>query len=281
MSNTSISESSTIGAFIKTSPKPVVRRSIAELLASLDRLVEDSPNLIASHEAKFDVEGESYVIPRYLFIGPKSGDAPIRIGIFAAIHGDEPEGAHAVVRFLQFLESHAELAAGYCLSVYPLCNPTGFEDNTRHSRRGKDLNREFWIKSSEPEIGFLETELKTRSFHGLISLHLDDTSVGFYGIVNGATLKKNLIEPALQAADAFLPLDNRPVIDGFPARNAIVRESFSGILSAPPLVRPQPFEIILEAPKGQPAFLTECAFVAALQSILGGYRKFIAYAQNL
>jgi hypothetical protein len=46
-------------------------------------------------------------------------------------------------------------------------------------------------------------------------------------------------------------------------------------------VRPQPFEIVLEAPKGQPTFLTECAFVAALQSILGGYRKFLAYAQNL
>jgi len=88
---------------------------------------------------------------------------------------------------------------------------------------------------------------------------VDDTSDGFYGIVNGATLAKNLIEPALKAADAFLPLDKRGLIDGFPARNSVVRDSFPGILSAPPVVRPRPFEIILEAPKGQPAFLTECA----------------------
>jgi hypothetical protein len=47
------------------------------------------------------------------------------------------------------------------------------------------------------------------------------------------------------------------------------------------VVRPRPFEITLEAPKGRPAFLTEYAFVAALQSILANYRKFIAYAQNL
>src|SRR5580658_4002496 len=92
--------------------KPVApaRRSLADLLAPLDRLVKDSPNLIINREARFKINGEPYVLPRYLFIGPKSGDAPIRIGIFAAIHGDEPEGAFALVRFLKFLENYPELA---------------------------------------------------------------------------------------------------------------------------------------------------------------------------
>jgi len=257
------------------------RRSIADLLAPLEQLAAKSPNIVVNRDARFEVDGEPYVLPRWLFIGPKSGDAPIRVGIFAAIHGDEPEGAYAAVRFLQFLDNYADLAAGYCLSIYPVCNPTGFEDNTRHSRRGKDLNREFWSKSREPEVGLLQADLVSRSFHGIISLHVDDTSDGFYGIVGGATLTKHLIEPALRAADAFLPLDKRALIDGFPARQSVVRDTFPGVLSAPPIVRPRPFEIVLEAPKGRPAFLTECAFVAALQSILAGYRKFIAYAQNL
>ena len=257
------------------------RRSLANLLAPLDQIATDSANLVVSREAKFEVNGESYVLPRYLFIGPKSGDAPIRIGIFAAIHGDEPEGAYALVRFLQFLERYPEAAAGYCLSVYPVCNPTGFEDNTRHSRLGKDLNREFWRKSTQPEVELLQTELVSRSFHGIISLHTDDTCDGFYGIASGATLTKDLLQPALRAADGFLPLDQRTRIDGFPANNAILEESFNGILSAPPLVRPRPFEIVLETPKHQPTFLTESAFVAALQTILSEYRKFIAYARNL
>ena len=261
--------------------RAATRRSIADLLAPLEQAAAKSPNIVVNRDARFEADGESYVLPRYLFIGPKSGDAPIRIGILAAIHGDEPEGAYAAVRFLQFLENYADLAAGYCLSVYPVCNPTGFEDNTRHSRRGKDLNREFWSKSNEPEVGLLQADLVSRSFHGIISLHVDDTSDGFYGIVGGATLTKHLIEPALKAADAFLPLDRRALIDGFPARQSVVRETFPGVLSAPPVVRSRPFEIVLEAPKGQPAFLTESAFVAALQSILAGYRKFIAYAQNL
>jgi len=30
--------------------------------------------------------------------------------------------------FLKLLEQRPELARDYCLSVYPVCNPTGFED---------------------------------------------------------------------------------------------------------------------------------------------------------
>ncbi|HEY1662797.1 MAG TPA: succinylglutamate desuccinylase/aspartoacylase family protein [Verrucomicrobiae bacterium] len=257
------------------------RRSISELLAPLDEIAATSPNLVANHEARFEAGEETYELPRYLFVGPRGGDTPIRVGIFGGIHGDEPEGVHAIVRFIKLLEAKPEIAAGYYLSFYPLCNPTGFEDNTRFSRAGKDLNREFWKNSSEPEVRLLQAELVSRSFQGTIALHTDDTSDGFYGIVRGATLTKHLIEPALRAAENFLPRDERPVIDGFAARNGVIRETFEGILSAPPLVRPRPFEIILETPHSPPDYLKEFAFVVALETILIEYRKFIAYAPNL
>ncbi|HEY4952031.1 MAG TPA: succinylglutamate desuccinylase/aspartoacylase family protein [Verrucomicrobiae bacterium] len=257
------------------------RRSISDLLAPLEKIAATSPNLVANHEARFEIGGEAYELPRYLFVGPKGGDTPIRIGIFAAIHGDEPEGAHALVQFLKLLEARPELATGYYLSIYPVCNPTGFEDGTRFSRNGKDLNREFWKNSAEPEARLLQAELQSRSFQGIISLHTDDTSDGFYGFARGATLTKNLIEPALRAAEKFLPRDARPVIDGFPARNGVIYHAYDGILTAPPKVRPRPFEIILETPVAPPEYLKELAFVAALQTILLEYNKFIAYAPNL
>jgi hypothetical protein len=257
------------------------RRSIADLLAPLEKIAAHSPNLVANHDARFELGGETHELPRYLFVGPKGGDTPIRVGIFAGIHGDEPEGTYALVQFLKLLEARPELAAGYYLSFYPVCNPTGFEDGTRHSRRGKDLNREFWKNSAEPEVQLLQAELVSRSLHGIISLHTDDTSDGFYGIVRGATLAKHLIEPALQAAEKFLPRDERPIIDGYQARHGVIRDAYDGVLSAPPKVRPRPFEIILETPKLPPAYLKEIAFVAALKTILTEYRKFIAYAPNL
>ncbi len=108
--------------------------------------------------------GETYELPRYLFVGPRGGDTPIRVGIFAGIHGDEPEGVRAVVQFIKLLEAKPELATGYYLSFYPVCNPTGFEDGTRHSRSGKDLNREFWRNSDEPEVRLLQAELISHSF---------------------------------------------------------------------------------------------------------------------
>ena len=268
---------------IKTATqKPrVQRRSLGELLAPLEKIAATSPNLVANYEAHFESDGERYELPRYLFVGPRGGDTPIRIVIYAGIHGDEPEGVHAVVQFIKLLEAKPELAAGYYLSFYPVCNPTGFEDATRFSRSGKDLNREFWKNSAEPEVQLLQAELISRSFQGIIALHTDDTSDGFYGIVRGATLTKYLIEPALQAAEKFLPRDERPVIDGFQARNGIIRDCYDGILSAPPKVRPRPFEIILETPHTPPAYLKEVAFVVALKTILIGYRKFIAFAPNL
>src|SRR6185369_7018446 len=104
----------------------------------------------------FESHGREYNLPRYVFLGPKGGGDTIRIGIFATIHGDEPEGTLGLIRFLQELTKNPGLAQGYVLFLYPLCNPTGFEDNTRHSRSGKDLNREFWQNSPEPEVRYLE-----------------------------------------------------------------------------------------------------------------------------
>jgi protein MpaA len=257
------------------------RHSISELLAPLDRVVTQSHNLVANRDAVFKVNGKTYDLPRYLFVGPKGGDAPIHVGIFGGIHGDEPEGSYAIVQFIKLLEGRPELATGYCLSFYPVCNPTGFEDGTRFSRGGKDLNREFWKNSAEPEVRLLQAELVSRSFQGIISLHTDDTSDGFYGIVRGATLTKHLVEPALRAAEKLLPRDKRSIIDGFAARRGIIYDTFEGILSAPPKVRPRPFEIILETPAEPPAYVKAAAFVAALQTILIEYQKFIAYAPNL
>lgn len=261
--------------------KRATRRSISDLLAPLDNLASDSPYLIANHGATFESEGERYQLQRHMFIGPKGGDDPIRIGIFAGVHGDEPEGVHALIQFLTLLDQNPELATGYTLFAYPVCNPTGFEDRTRHSRSGKDLNREFWGRTVEPEVKLLQSELASHSFHGIISLHTDDTSDGFYGFAHGATLTRALIEPALQAAEQFLPRNGNETIDGFRARNGIIRQSYEGILRAPPTVRPRPFEIILETPKSPPAYLKEAALVAALRMILVRYREFIAYAPNL
>jgi hypothetical protein len=251
------------------------------VLAPLNEIAATSSSLIAAPSGKLDLGDETCELPRYLFIGPRSGGEPIRVGLFAGIHGDEPEGVFGLIRFVKLLEAQPEIAAGYCLFIYPICNPTGFEERTRSSRSGRDLNREFWRGSSEPEVRLLQSELVSHCFDGIISLHTDDSSHGFYGYAHGATLTQHLVEPALKAAEEFLPRNGNDIIDGFPARNGIIKHSYDGVLSAPPKVRPRPFEVVLETPFDAPTFLKEAAFVAALRSILLRYREFIAYAPNL
>lgn len=257
------------------------RRSVVQAVAGLEALAASSASLLSKPILLQSDSGKPMWLPRYLFIGPKGGDDPIRLGLFAGVHGDEPEGVHALIRLLTLLEEQPESARGYCLFVYPICNPTGFEDNTRNSRSGYDLNREFWNHSKQPEVLALQHELCTHALDGIISLHSDDTSDGVYGYARGALFTRHLIEPALQRAEEFLPRNQSPNIDGFKARDGIIRDCFQGVLSAPPKIRPRPFEVILETPQAAPQYLQETAFVSALQTLLVEYRKFIAYAANL
>lgn len=257
------------------------RRAADRLLAQLDQVAENSDYFLKKPFGRIESGGQTHTLPRYVFLGPKGGGDIIRIGIFATIHGDEPEGALALTRLAAALEQNPELAKGYCLFIYPLCNPTGFEDNTRHSRSGRDLNREFWKDSPEPEVRFLETEIWTHAFDGIINLHSDDTSDGLYGYVAGAVLSENLLEPALREAERFLPRNQRRQIDGFAASNGIITQSYPGVLRAPGNLQRPPFEITLETPQKAPLHRQVEAFSVALQTILVEYRYLMAIAQNI
>ncbi len=218
-------------------PKPLARKQAVpgkrdpeKLISPFDEVAQTSHYLLAKPLACTD---QTYQLPRYLFLGPKGGGGAIRIGIFATLHGDKPEGALGLARLIRALENAPEIAQGYALFIYPVCNPTGFEDNTRHSRAGVDLNREFWTGSQQPEVRALETEIWTHAFHGIVTLHSDDTSNGIYGYVNGAVLSEHLLEPALLSAEKFLPRNRRRTIDGFPARRGIIYSSYHGTLQSP------------------------------------------------
>lgn len=244
-------------------------------------MARDSAHLIAIHGTWIEA-GEGVIkFPRYLFNGPQGVDRSIRIGLFAGIHGDAPEGVHALVEFLNYLEAGPELAAGFTLFIYPICNPDGFIHHRRTLPSGADQNREFWKNSGEPTVKLLEAELLSQSFQGIISLHTDAQSDGFYGSARGAIFTKQLVEPALKAAEKLLPRNTNTVIGGFNARNGVIRTVHEGSLSASPTARPRPFEITLATPKALPEYEKQAAFVLALHSILAEYRRFIAYAPNL
>jgi hypothetical protein len=252
------------------------RRSLDGLVAPLAAL----PGVLSDSLGPFLVAGEQYSLPRFTLVGPNSSD-PIRIGLFAGIHGDEPAGPLALTHFLQTVVQEPVLAENFLLQFYPLCNPTGFEDNTRHSRRGCDLNREFWKNSAEAEVQILERELRSNHFQGIIQLHADDTSDGIYGFVRGHTLTEHLLRPALREAGKILARNVNATIDGFAARDGIIHDHYEGILAAPARMDPIPFEIIFETPQLAPMDRQVQALVVALRTILIEYRRLISFAANI
>jgi hypothetical protein len=258
-------------------------RSIKQLLLPLfEQVGTSTQNLTADSIGFWRLGANRYWLPRIVFRGAgESGEPAIRVGIFAGIHGDEPAGVEAIVDFLNYMEANPFLFRAYRIHIYPLCNPTGFEDGTRHARSGHDLNREFWRGSSDPEIDLLERELRTQKFDGLIALHSDDTSDGLYGFARGHTLTEHLLKPALAAAQAALPVNLGPMIDGFHAVDGIIHSGYDGILSSPPGVAPAPFEIVLESPHHAPVDLQRTAFLLALTEILREYRRLVSYAANI
>ncbi len=262
-------------------PVAPVARDSRELLAPLVELAARCPALTAEVVGSFVSEERAYELHRFHFHGPKAEHDSLRIGVFAGLHGDEPAGVEALVRWLHELAEEPWRATGYELTVFPLCNPTGYEDNTRHNRSGLDLNRHFWRRSDQREVALLERELIAGKFDGLITLHSDDTSEGLYGYTQGRLLNEALLKPALRASERVLPLNRQPLIDGFVASEGLIQRCFDGVLSAPSHQRPQPFDLIFETPALAPLDSQVEATLLAIETVLVEYRVFLAHSINL
>jgi protein MpaA len=230
---------------------------------------------------EWTLDGTLHRLERFRFTGPEGGGTTVRVGIFAGIHGDETAGVAAAARFLPALAADPSIARGYELHLYPLCNPTGIAAGTRHARGGRDLNREFWLGSAEPEVVLLERELRTLRFDGIISLHADDETPGLYAFALGAQVTEHVVEPALLAAEHFLPRNRHPVIDNFTAQNGLIRKGYPGMLGAPPEQNPRPFEIVFETPTHADFEAQVAANLIFLRTALEQYLQLQAVGQDL
>ena len=84
-------------------------------------------------------EVEGYSIYTLEFGHRSEGAAKREILLTGGVHGDEPAGVEAVLRFL---ECHGEeYLDEFVFSVIPCVNPSGYELNTRANSRDQDINR--------------------------------------------------------------------------------------------------------------------------------------------
>ncbi len=256
-------------------------RDLEKLTAPLDALAKSNEHLSCEHVSYLSKQGMMESLPKYVFSGPGDRRSHLKVGIFAGIHGDEDTGVDAISRFIFLLNREPEIARGYELFLYPVCNRHGYLTDSRWSEDGLDLNREFWKGSAEPEVRALERELEANRFDGIVALHSDDTSEGLYGFVKGHELTRYVLEPALEAAGMFLPRNFDKSIDNFEANDGIIEQGYEGILTAPPTQKFRPFEIVFETPHLADAGRQVEAHLAAMAVILERFKVLISEGQNI
>ena len=177
----------------------------------------------------------SWVQP--LVIGRLDPDDPIymiscgagdkKIVLSSGIHGDEPAGVEAILRFLEGYED--SLNAGiqrwekeYQFTVFPCTNPTGYERGTRENAFGIDLNRRFGSKGPPEEVAIIQRALKGQQFAIYMDFHEDTDGEGFYLYEVLHEEKDHLAEEIIETLSHQYPIDLRDRIDGFPNCGGVI-----------------------------------------------------------
>jgi protein MpaA len=206
--------------------------------------------------------------------------------LVAGLHGDEPAGPRALLRF--FSAEAAVLRKGWTFDVLPLVNPIGYDAGTRGRMGCPDLNRAFGNPPTCPETAAIMRKLVKRGpsdstvaapmWDLVLSLHEDRDERCLY-LYDSGYWERHALPIALGQSAAFLdwaethamPVCRQPFLDGEPNRGGVL----IGGQTAFPAFEPVLFRsgvarrvVILETPGRQPLAARERAHLAALRHFL-------------
>lgn len=112
--------------------------------------------------------------PLYSASLTRSGDLP-NILISGGIHGREPAGAFAVVRFLE-QEAKEPSYPDFNFFSFPCVNPWGFERGIPEKEDGQNINRQFFDGTAAKEVNAIIQALKQETREYLFSMDMHETS---------------------------------------------------------------------------------------------------------
>lgn len=192
------------------------------------------------------------------------------IYLSTGIHGDEPAGPVALERLL----TENRWPADANLFLCPCLNPTGFPDNRRENRHGKDLNRDYLHFETAEARAHVAWLARQPAFDLAFCLHEDWEANGFYLYELNPDGRPSLAQRMVDAVAPVCPIDLADEIEGRPARGGIIHPSHD------PASRPQWPEAFwllqhktrlsytLEAPSDFPLATRVNALVAAVKAAL-------------
>lgn len=186
------------------------------------RNIAAMPSVEMVHIGDFESGGRAYPM-FYLLLGtPGSGRKNVMID--AGIHGDEPGGVEAALRFLEQNATNDTLLGHFAFTVFACNNPTGWERDTRENADGIDLNRQFNVRKSAPEAALIAQALQGKCFDLLFEMHEDIDSPGFYMYEIAEDPATFLGEKIIEAVEAAgCPINRDECVEGLPANGGLIR----------------------------------------------------------
>jgi hypothetical protein len=142
-----------------------------------------------------------------------------RLYASAGVHGDEAAGPSGL---LEWAEENIAFLRRVPVALFPIFNPAGLTLNTRTDHRHVDLNRRFH-DASHPHIKAWWKCIGEMKFTVGACLHEDYDAQGLYCYELYRNPRLCIAETAMRACEVIIPRDPRPVIEGRPAKNAVIR----------------------------------------------------------
>ncbi len=140
----------------------------------------------------------------------------LRVFLTAGVHGDEPAGVEAVLRFVE--EDMEPWLGQVEFTAMPCVNPVGYVRGTRDNGAGVDINRSF-EGSDVPEVQLVKKVLEGCRVDAFVDCHEDWEANGFYmyeGLRQGSAVGPAVIAEVAERAsiDPDSGEDSRPLSPG-------------------------------------------------------------------
>jgi hypothetical protein len=244
-----------------------VSAALADQLAALYELAQNSSHVFASPLGPVLDEGRESQLPRFVYFGPESSDASLRIAFYAGFDRRRLAPTVALLRFIEQLARRPALGEQLSLSFFPLIDVFG--------RSPAEAVGQRWATSQLPEIRALAVDADQRRYDAYVCVEpvaADDVLTVQLRTAGAAA------NPA-PAVELMLDEDVRP----FSVRWQVESTDAvgDGPLSLAGNAGPRAFEIALRLPESWSFEAQQEATALILSRFVCRYRALMAYGQNL
>jgi hypothetical protein len=257
-------------------PEPF-QSPLHDLLRPLQLAAAHSSSLIGSYHS-VSAAPASLEIHKFLLLGQRGGDRPIRVGLFSGFESTESESVRALTNLLLQLKDSGSLTRDYALMAYPVVNVRGF---SAHPQSLAEFESRFARDSVDPVIRYYQDEFRKWSFDGLIHIRTKPNTRHLSASVRSEVIASEVVEPALAAAAPAIKLDSQPVKVRASDRYARSADFAYGRFGPTAEVRPYPFEIELFLPGASAPDAYQDGLFIIVTEILRNYRSIVAHARHL